>query len=130
VTTNGPWKRPDGVQIASSKADLVDATVGEYQLATSIAVDEFGDYVGAFTWTGSGSTGEALPENCGDWTSADAGAVGRQGYTQESRGYWTTATATAGCNIPHRLYCFSNVGTIFADGFEAGTTSSWSAAVP
>lgn len=129
VTTDGPFKRPDGVQIAASKADLVDATVGNYQIATAIAVTELGAYVGGFTWTGSGSTGEVLPENCDNWTSADIVDDGWRGYTQETRGFWTTGAAVA-CSIPQHLYCFSNLGTIFADGFESDDTSSWSASVP
>ena len=129
VTTNGPFKRLDGVQIAASKADLVDATVGNYQIATAITVNELGDYVGGFTWTGSSSAGEALPETCNNWTSADSADEGWRGYTQETRGFWTTGFAVA-CSSPHYLYCFSNDGTLFWDGFESGSTAQWSASAP
>jgi hypothetical protein len=34
------------------------------------------------------------------------------------------------CDQAHRIYCFSTVITIFADGFESGDPGAWSASSP
>ena len=34
------------------------------------------------------------------------------------------------CDIIRRIYCFSNVVTLFWDGFENGGSSRWSSSVP
>jgi hypothetical protein len=131
VTSNGPFKRVDGVQLSATKSGLVDPGLGQYALETTLGVDEFGDYVSQYAWTGSNTLGERAPETCADWESDLAGDSGQRGITQEIRGFWTTSNPAVACTATNqRLYCFSNVITIFWDGFESGNRARWSASVP
>lgn len=126
VTGNGPFKRVDGVRIAPSKSALVDASVGAYALEATITVDELGEYLGRNPWTGSNTLGERAAENCNGWTSASDAESGQRGYTQETRGYWTTSPMAPDCDGVNNLYCFSSVLVLFWDGFERGGTGRWS----
>lgn len=132
VTTNGPFKRIDGVEIAASKSELVVASIGDYAIETAIVVDEHGEYsgnLGQASWTGSDHLGERVLETCAGWTSADGADDGRCGLPYSVRGYWTSSTPAPVCSSQRRLYCFSNSITIFWDGFESSTTDRWSATV-
>ncbi|MEO8195694.1 MAG: hypothetical protein ABI689_03125 [Thermoanaerobaculia bacterium] len=130
VTTNGPFKRLDGVEISASRAGLVDPGLGQYALDTTVSVDENATYLGVKVWTGSTTLGERAIENCANWTSALALDDARPGYMEEIRGFWTTSNSVVTCDVPRHLYCFSNVITIFWDGFESGDRTRWSASVP
>ncbi|MBZ0090186.1 MAG: hypothetical protein K8H90_07395, partial [Thermoanaerobaculia bacterium] len=133
VTTNGPFKRIDGVEIAASKSELVVATIGADSIETAIVVDEHGEYsgnLGQTSWTGSDSLGERVADTCAGWTSPDGADDGRSGLPSSVRSYWTSATPARACNALLRLYCFSNTLTIFWDAFESSTTDRWSATVP
>lgn len=130
VTTNGPFKRIDGVEIAVSKSELVVASIGAYAIETAIVIDERGEYsgnLGQASWTGSDHLGERVAENCDGWTSADGADDGRCGLPHSVRGYWASSTPAPACSSPRRLYCLSNVFSIFWNGFESFNTDRWSA---
>lgn len=128
LTTNGPFRRIDGYTVVNSVADLLDGS-----LDTTIHVHEDGRYARDFlsTWTGTLSDGTAGPHRCQDWQSENSSFDGLVGYAPyEGLPDWTD-NFDAGCTGSGRLYCFSNVITIFWDGFElTGTTSRWSSVTP
>src|ERR1044072_1950499 len=75
LTIDGPWKRLDGVQIASSKADL-----GDGRLFSTITQDEYGEYrPGEVVWTGTLGDGTSSGETCSDWTNGTAASTRRSG---------------------------------------------------
>ena len=130
LTSNGPFRRIDGVSVATNRADLLD---GSNQ--NSIHQYETGAYLagqgGGYSYTGTLADGTAAPERCSDWTSDamdETGEVGRASSTQDED--WS-AYAGFGCHIGFRLHCFSNVVTLFWDGFDlTGDASRWSSSVP
>lgn len=131
LSADGPWKRVDGIQIAANRAALLTASPFLSILPSALVVDEGGGYVGNNAYTGSTSLGRATLEDCNGWTSASAGIDATYGSVQETRGYWTTsAPQVVACSGPRRLFCFSNLGGIFRDGFESGSTGLWSATAP
>lgn len=131
LSADGPWKRLDGVEIAANRAALLTASPFPVTLASALVVDEGGTYLGHNAYTGSTSLGRATLEDCNGWTSASAGIDATFGFVQDTRGFWTTSsTQLASCSSPYRLYCFSNLGGIFRDGFESGDRARWSASVP
>ncbi len=132
---NGPWKRIDAYTIANNLADLVDST-----LDTSLHQFENGAYLtedctsflSCRTWTGTGADGTATTQTCDDWTDALGGFTGTDGNPADGPlGTSWTNLGTTSCNVNYRLYCLSNVITVFWDGFElTGDTSRWSSAMP
>ena len=70
--------------------------------------------------------------DCGGWTSAVGGDSGHAGAPGRSREPGWTALGSDSCTASSkRLYCFSNVITIFWDGFDAtGDTGRWSSTTP
>jgi hypothetical protein len=131
LSADGPWKRLDGVEIAANRAALLTASPFLQTLPSALVVNEDGTYVGQNAYTGSTSLGRATLEDCNGWTSASAGTDATYGSVQDTRGYWTTsASQLVACSSPYRLYCFSNLGGIFRDGFESGDRARWSASVP
>jgi hypothetical protein len=124
LSLDGPWKRVDGVRVASSKQNLVLA-----KPFGTINQDENGDYVGEQVWTGTNDSGKATLQTCDDWTGSSGD--GYAGNSNSSLIYWT-ANGPHPCDeaIPRHLYCFSDVVIDFWDGFEGGTTKRWSAKTP
>lgn len=125
-TFSGPWKRLDGVQIAS---DLEDLTTPP--LFTSISVTEKGDYVSGWVLTGTLKDGRVNNDTtCDDWQTDNAnGRLGRSGVATK---HWTDQGNHSCGESPNSLYCFSQVSdaqVLFADGFESGDTSAWSSTV-
>ncbi len=109
---DGPFERIDGVQVATSPADLLDGT-----LLAPIEVDETGATQTGPAWTGVGSDGRAmgldpLTDTCRQWTYATAWGFygtffyeGLQGDVSAIDAAWTEA-GSALCNEEARLYCF------------------------
>jgi hypothetical protein len=125
---DGPWVRPDGVLLASNKADLADG-----DLFTAISVDEFGAYVPlSGAWTGTDEQGLTLVgEHCLGWTSDSGGQIGRRGSSAHANPWWTEYLTTETCQNSLRLYCLEDTQFfLFADGFESGDTAVWSSSVP
>ncbi len=130
VTSDGPFKRVDGVEVAASRADLLTAISSNLALESAISVDETGDYVASNAFTGTNSSGLGTLHDCSGWTSSSFGVDATFGRVQETRGGWTGSTDFQACGLILRIYCISNVGGIFRDGFESNDTSRWSASTP
>jgi len=131
----GPWKRIDAYTIANDLTDLTDST-----LDTSLHQFENGTYLteecattfACRTWTGTNADGTGAAATCDDWTDALGGFQGMKGSAADGplTSIWSNFGTTS-CNVSYRLYCLSNVITVFWDGFElTGDTSRWSSAVP
>ena len=135
LAIDGPWKRIDAFTIANNLADLLDST-----LDTSLHQFETGAYLtgdcSGFsecrTWTGTDADGTAATLTCDDWTDSMGSFLGVDGSAADGAlpSLWTQIGSIS-CNATNRLYCLSNVITIFWDGFElTGDTSRWTSAVP
>lgn len=121
-----PIRRLDGYRLANSKADLLDGTN-----ANSLHVDEQGRYVTAplRVHTGTLADGTGGAGSCSDWDST-AGEVSTGVLAAQRSDRWTD-DETLSCGGESRLYCVSNVVTLFWDGFDrTGDTSRWSAVAP
>ena len=122
------YRRVDGFRIAASKAALLanGPTV-------SLHVDETGGYIQAIpsTLTGTDETGQAAASHCLNWSSGDVSEGSWRGYASlDSNGHWTDHSELS-CNQNGRFYCFSNVVTIFWDGFDlTEDPSRWSSSTP
>ena len=129
VTSNGPFRRIDGLTVASSHAQLIDG-------ATSVSIHqtELGDYGvpgWSFVWTGTAGDGGHSTPDCDAWQDGTSGSSGRPGHLALERFAGWTDNAPQGCQADRSLYCFSNVVTIFWDGFDlTGDASRWSSAAP
>ncbi len=103
----GPYKLPDGTQVANDWADLTNGT-----LINAINVDENGSGgISSLVWTNVNSDGTITTPtsdgHCDGWTLTgpvfiDAGAVGGSEFNNAN---WTQG-ANAGCDESLRLYCF------------------------
>lgn len=135
LAITGPWKRIDAYTIASNVADLADST-----LDTSLHQFENGDYLQADcsstlacnVWTGTLADGAASNLTCDDWANSSFDVEGTKGSSADgpATNLWTDLGWTS-CNASYRLYCLSNVITLFWDGFEiTGDSSRWSHSVP
>lgn len=119
-----PYRRVDHVRVAPDKAGLVDGTI-----ESSIHVDEHGSYgangTGVYTGTDGFGAGNGL--DCDGWTDASAAFdAGTGNLAAAFDDAWTDASDLA-CEQAARLYCVSNVVTVFWDGFErTGDTGRWS----
>ena len=100
---NGPFRRIDGVEIAASRAALLDGT-----LDAPIDVDENGNtipLVSLAVWTGTETDGRSSGTTCMGWT-LDSGFLGTTGALNQTDFRWTR-NAEGGCgNNSTRLYCF------------------------
>lgn len=128
VTSNGPFRRVDAFAVADNKADLVDGSTDN-----SLHVFEDGRYltIDEDVWTGTDGDGVLKTPNCFDWTSEANGDLGAIGIAGHARYQAWTEHAFSACHHPRRLYCLSNVTTIFWDGFElTGDASRWTSVAP
>lgn len=118
---DGPWIRPDRTRIASNIAQLTHGF-----LNTSLNVNELGDYGGgSYAWTGTTLLGTVNENHCADWTSASAGLDGDVGYYAFADSRWTDYPVVRNCSFPESIYCLQDLPLIFGDGFEAGSTITW-----
>ncbi|HEY5924716.1 MAG TPA: calcium-binding EGF-like domain-containing protein [Kofleriaceae bacterium] len=113
-TYNGPWYRPDGVLVATSRTDLTDT-----RLASPIYLTETNTYLGGnaetgSVWTGALSSGSYYTSSysCSSWqTSSGNGIYGRHDladFRWSNQGTVSTPT-TALCSAPdYRLYCLED----------------------
>jgi hypothetical protein len=106
LTSNATWHRPDGVIVATSKADLLDGL-----LRAPINVTEDGEYLAAaasqYVWTGTTASGVATASTCVNWTSAANSDSGGFGDHDRADALWVEGT-TVGCDTVQRLYCFED----------------------
>jgi hypothetical protein len=122
---DGPMKRPDGIPVAVSLADLTDG-----ELIAPIAQTELLAYGSAETWTGTDEIGTFNETNCFDWTIAVANVHGVSGRASGIR-RWSSFSELP-CDRLQSLYCFSSTPILFASGFEesGGALWRWSAVAP
>jgi hypothetical protein len=103
TTPTAAYVRPDGTQVASSWADLIDGT-----LAATITVTESATTVTGTdrVWTSVRETGAFYSSiNCSGWTSSSSavsGALGLDGQTDER---WTQTSTAQACNASGHIYC-------------------------
>ncbi len=125
ITSDGPFRRVDRLQISASRAGLADGLLGN-----TPHVFEDGTRLSSpgFAWTGTASDGTADNDRCSNWTSADSGNEGAHGLVVNSGSAWTDDGNFAHtCDSSRLLYCLSNRLTLFWDGFEiTADTSRWS----
>lgn len=127
---NVPFRRLDDYRVASSKADLLTFATGN---TNSLHVDELGNYLtdGTLAFTASDHAGVYLGYSCLDWTLGTTSPNVFVGNASRLRTNRWTAHGGVSCGNTWRLYCFSNVVTLFWDGFDrTGDTSRWSAVTP
>ncbi len=128
ITSNGPFRRIDGIAVANSKADFMDGSI-----ATSIHQTELGTYLDTAPYFASGTDafGNSTGSDCSDWTSTavTSKGVGTAAFARTAE--WADAGTAYSCVYPERLVCVSNKVTVFWDGFDyTGSTARWSAHVP
>jgi hypothetical protein len=127
VIADASFRRVDHYPIASSHADLLDGFA-----TNSLHVDENGSHAGISygVQTGTFADGTATLDDCDDWTTSSAPFKATFGHASFARSHrWTEGFANT-CDITRRIYCFSNVVTLFWDGFENGSASRWTSAAP
>ena len=122
-TTDGPWRRIDGVPFADDIADLVSG-----RPFTSLTVSELGDYLHVAVFTGTNSNGTAHADNCSNWDSSAGQAA--FGFSSAAWSWWSHASSRD-CTNEYPIYCLqdSTNEVLFWSTFEDGTTDEWSAAV-
>lgn len=127
VTVDASFRRVDHYPIAGSHADLIDGIA-----TNSLHVDEHGSHalLSYGTQTGTFGDGTATLDHCDGWTSDAAPFKGTFGQQSSARSHRWTEGLLNTCDITRRIYCFSNVVTVFWDGFESGAATRWSSTVP
>ncbi len=122
---DGPRVRLDGVRVAESRSELLDAL-----LDSSINLTELGTYIGnSGVWTATTTAGVSSGDSCSDWTSASSASSTQTGSAWATDVDWT-ASFTTDCSFAFAtLYCFEDT-VILADGFESGDTTGWSSSSP
>ena len=127
ILTDGPFRRIGGVGIAGSKAALV--ALSPY-LESDVETDPFRHHLNDQVATGTDAGGQPTGDDCSGWTSSAAILVTGGASSSASQG-WTDLGEGWTCDsIGFHLICISNVVILFADGFESGDTSQWSAVTP
>ncbi len=126
ITTDGPFRRPGGVRVVASKADL---TLYLPFHESDFEADELREHINVSVFTGTDPSGQPTGDDCDGWTSADPSLTVTAGRSAASDINWTYGSALCGVPANH-LLCFSNVVILFADGFESGDTAQWSAVTP
>jgi len=119
LVVEGPFRRPDGVQIADSRIQFLTSLH-----EAAIETDEHGDHLSVYTLTGSFTNGSATDDNCSNWLSEE-GIFGA-GLSSAAGSFWSSGLA-GDCDVPdhYHLFCVSNLVTLFADSFEDGLPA-WS----
>jgi hypothetical protein len=102
--TNGPWARPDGVVIATSKADLTDGRLNAPLYLTETNAYAAGNTDTGSVWTGTSAFGSATFTYCSIWTVASTLYTGTTGRFDLSDGRWASAVSSV-CTDVERLYC-------------------------
>ena len=130
MTSPGPFVRVDGFLFSPSRAALFASDV-----RTGLNVTELGTYetstAASDVWTATTSDGGNGGTNCEDWLSeaSDPEDTGTSGSLESTRFNWSFVSSPL-CSSEGRLFCFSNVVTLFWDNFERGNTSRWTNGTP
>jgi hypothetical protein len=105
---NGPWYRPDGIEVAASIANLYDPNVVPYPNGPSsqIALLADGKFTGKeFVATATYSTGAYASDNCNGFTSTAQSLFTRGSPNSYKDDIWASRTLKA-CNTSLAFYCF------------------------
>ncbi len=105
LSMNGPWYRPDGFEVASSRADLVSTTSLHTQLSLS-ADGTFAATLQNFTWTGSSGGGAIASDTCNDFVDPTSGHKGSVASDEIAGAFGLEDFGAIGCNFPAKFYCF------------------------
>jgi len=101
-TFTGPWYRPDGILVASTRADVASETL---ESAVSVTADGF-SYGNFRIWVGADSPADtASTEHCRSWntTLPDMGQAGWSGSTYD---FFTGGREL--CGNANRVLCFED----------------------
>ncbi|HEY5946737.1 MAG TPA: hypothetical protein VIV40_14640, partial [Kofleriaceae bacterium] len=111
IIYQGPWYRPDGILVASSKTDMTDGRIGAPIYLTEANAYVAGDAETSSVWTGSYYYGSYHSSGtCSSWLSSTSfGVIGRTDladYRWVSVGSSSSIPTTVSCSATdYRLYC-------------------------
>jgi len=105
ITTNGPWARPDGVTIATSRTELLDGRLSAPLYLTETNAYLTGTSDTGAVWTGSNAVGSATFVYCSQWTTTSL--TGTSGRFDLADGRWLSAIQSS-CVELQRLYCIED----------------------
>ncbi len=104
LESDGPWVRPDGVPVATSKADLLD---GSLFAPINLRLD--GLYLdNNSTWTGTATSGTATGNDCDDWSASALEEVANTGTAGYASAFWSPFPGTSTCTSARRLICLED----------------------
>ena len=87
--TEGPWRRPGGVEIAPDRATLLGTGPFEPLLESDVEVDNLGNHEESVPYTGTYRFGLGTGYDCAGWTSSDPGDSGTIGWNVAATGAWS-----------------------------------------
>jgi hypothetical protein len=110
IVYNGPWYRPDGIQIATTESDMLDYRLLSPLYQTELSTYASGNAETGSVWTGTYAYGSYHSSHCSSWASSTVtGVVGRfdvADYRWLAVGTSNTAPTAQSCAATdYRLYC-------------------------
>ena len=100
---DAPFVMTSGVRVADHWADLTDGTINN-----PIVIDESGNQpdMVQMVWTGTDASGQRASSGatCGGWTDGSSAVEGQAGVFDAIGNGWT-ASPSAACDQPGRIYC-------------------------
>jgi hypothetical protein len=103
IRSKVPYKRVDGVQVASNFDDLLDGSLDE-----PIRISSTGSEVASFVYTGIHHDGSFAIGSCQNWTASGT-STAYEGLSTKSDHSWTSSIGAAvptSCSFRNALYCF------------------------
>jgi hypothetical protein len=102
-----PYRRLDGVAVASSWADLTTGILNAIDVDETNASHASDSSGASKTWTATTVAGVLGTSSCGNFASNSSTTTGEVGHcTGTGTVNWTSAYATESCNVPNHIYCF------------------------
>jgi hypothetical protein len=102
-----PYRRLDGVAVASSWADLTTGISNAIDVDETNASHAADSSNASKTWTGTTVAGVLSTSSCGNFASNSSTTTGQVGHcTGTGTVNWTSAYATETCSVPNHVYCF------------------------
>lgn len=106
IASNGPWARPDGVVVATTRTDLFDGRLAAPLYLTESSTYAAGNAESGSVWTGSSTAGFSSGLHCSSWlTTSGSGTLGRHD-TADAK--WASVTSGLCSATDYRLYCFED----------------------
>ena len=104
IEGDGPWVDLAGALVFPDRAAFASGPV------TRLRLDEHGQAVSSSpAWTGTSGDGTTTGNNCQNWTTNAAAAVGTLGSVGEGTSEWTRRATAAPCNSRGHVYCFERL---------------------